>query len=218
ICATNRDLESLIAQGRFRADLYYRLKGVMLELPSLRERVEDLPLLCGHFLERIAKERGEVVKRLTDESLSLLKRHEWPGNVRELENVLSAAAIFAEGDLIGPDAFSHIAELRALLEPGAEPNLHAVPLNSQPGMVSAPVPMARPAAAAVAEAPAAAAAVPSGPIDWFELARQRDISLRDLRHEVEMQCIRRALVEARGNISEAARLLKMKRSRLSQIV
>jgi tetratricopeptide (TPR) repeat protein len=109
ICATNRDLESLIAQGRFRADLYYRLKGVMLELPSLRERPDDLPALCQHFLERIAKERGEVVKRLSEDSVVLLKRHEWPGNVRELENVLSAAAIFAESDVIGPDSFSHIA-------------------------------------------------------------------------------------------------------------
>jgi ActR/RegA family two-component response regulator len=78
--------------------------------------------------------------------------------------------------------------------------------------------VARPAAAVAAAAAPAMPALPDGPIDWFELARQRDISLRDLRHEVEMQCIRRALVEARGNISEAARLLKMKRSRLSQIV
>ncbi len=61
ICATNRDLEALISQGRFRADLYYRLKGVMLELPSLRERLEDLPLLCAHFLERVARERGGTV-------------------------------------------------------------------------------------------------------------------------------------------------------------
>jgi ActR/RegA family two-component response regulator len=66
--------------------------------------------------------------------------------------------------------------------------------------------------------PVEAAPVSSGPLDYYELARRRDLSLKDLRHEVEMQCIRRALEEAGGNISEAARLLKMKRSRLSQIV
>jgi transcriptional regulator with GAF, ATPase, and Fis domain len=225
ICATNRDLESLIAQGRFRADLYYRLKGVMLELPSLRERPEDLPSLCAHFLERVAKERGESVKRLSEESIALLRRHDWPGNVRELENVLSAAAIFAEGDLIGPDAFSHVAELRALLEPrpaGAEvippaPLAPAVSVVPPAGAVAlAPVSPVRITPAA--DVASVNAAVPAGPVDWFGLARQRDISLKDLRHEVEMQCIRRALVEAKGNISEAARLLKMKRSRLSQIV
>src|SRR5439155_9372577 len=79
ICATNRDLEALIAQGRFRQDLYYRLKGVMLELPALRERLEDLPLLCAHFLERAAKERGENAKRLADEAHALIARHDWPG-------------------------------------------------------------------------------------------------------------------------------------------
>jgi len=112
ICATNRDLEGAIAQGRFRADLYYRLKGVMLELPALRERLDDLPVLCTHFLERNAKERNEPVKRLAPEALALLEKHTWPGNVRELENVLSAAVIFADGAVVGPEAFMHVSELR----------------------------------------------------------------------------------------------------------
>ncbi len=90
ICATNRDLEALIAQGRFRQDLYYRLKGVMLELPPLRERPEDLPVLAGHFLEKVAKERRESPKRLSEDALALLAQHGWPGNVRELENVLAS--------------------------------------------------------------------------------------------------------------------------------
>ncbi len=217
ICATNRDLEALIAQGRFRADLYYRLKGVMLELPSLRERPEDLPLLCSHFLERVAKERGEPVRRLSDASVQLLARHTWPGNVRELENVLSAAAIFAEGDVIQPDAFSHVAELRAL-QTGATPV--QVPAVRPAPVVAAPV-AAEPVASALpiaAESAPTLTAAPDGNIDYFELARARGISLKELRHEVEMQCIKRALLEAKGNISEAARLLRMKRSRLSQIV
>ncbi|MFZ5443486.1 MAG: sigma-54 interaction domain-containing protein, partial [Myxococcota bacterium] len=208
ICATNRDLEGLIAQGRFRADLYYRLKGVMLELPALRERLEDLPLLAAHFLERVAKERNEPVRRLSPAALELLARHRWPGNVRELENVIASASIFAEGVEIDVDAFGHVAELRALVDgqPVAAP---IAPPPVQPAVVRVPaeVPVAPP---------------PSGPsqaeLDYYALARRRDISLKDLRHEIEMQCIKRALEEADGNISEAARLLKMKRSRLSQIV
>jgi transcriptional regulator with GAF, ATPase, and Fis domain/tetratricopeptide (TPR) repeat protein len=215
ICATNRDLEALISVGRFRADLYYRLKGVMLELPSLRERTEDLPLLCAHFLERVARERQEPVKRLSEASLKLLSKHAWPGNVRELENVLSAAAIFAEGDLIEPDAFSHVAELRALSTAAAMP---AVPAAAVLPVRPIGEPLPRPGAGSLPPPAVTMTVPPDGNIDYFELARTRGISLKELRHEVEMQCIRRALSEAGGNISEAARLLKMKRSRLSQIV
>ena len=206
ICATNRDLEGLISRGLFRADLYYRLKGVMLELPSLRERLEDLPLLTSHFLARVAKERSEPVRRLSARALALLGKHAWPGNIRELENVISSASIFAEGEEVDLDAFSHIGELRALSEA------------PKPAAVAPVV-----AASVVGSAPVVqiAASVPvsaSGELDFYELARKRDLSLKDLRHEMEMQCIRRALEDAGGNISEAARLLKMKRSRLSQIV
>jgi sigma-54 specific flagellar transcriptional regulator A len=206
ICATNSDLEGLIAEGRFRADLYYRLKGVMLELPSLRERPEDLPLLVTHFLAKVGERR-----LLSPAALSLLQRHSWPGNVRELENVIAAAAIFAEGPTIEPEAFSHVRELKALLEgvvPGA-PRAAAQPL---------PMPMAVTVAVAPAPRATPAVPVPPGEIDFYELARERGLSLKALRHQVEVQCIARALSDARGNISEAARLLKMKRSRLSQIV
>ncbi len=207
ICATNRDLESLIAQGRFRQDLYYRLKGVMLELPPLRERLEDLPLLCAHFLARIAKERHEPPKQLSREAIELLSRHSWPGNVRELENVLASAAIFADGPVIGPEAFAHVAELAALTSsPASPPPVRVVAPVEGVAVCEPPMPAAPPAEPA------------DGPIDYYSLARRRGISLKDLRHEVEMQCIKRALLEAKGNISEAARLLRMKRSRLSQIV
>ncbi len=201
ICATNRDLEVLIGQGRFRADLYYRLKGVMLELPPLRDRLEDLPTLVQHFLEEVGKEKGEPALRMSEESQALLARYSWPGNVRELENVIRSASIFAEGVVVTPEAFSHVSELRALM--GDLPIARPVTTD----LVVAPVSVSAPVAA-----------VPSGPVDFYELARARGISLKDLRHEIEAQCIERALDEAKGNISEAARLLKMKRSRLSQIV
>ena len=203
ICATNRDLETLISQGRFRADLYYRLKGVMLELPPLRDRLEDLPTLAQYFLDLVGKEKGEPAKRLSEDALALLGRHPWPGNVRELENVMRSASIFAEGAVVTPDAFSHVGELRALM-------------TDAPVVTSAAVaPAPAPTSVAPVSAPVVAA---SGPVDFYELARARGISLKDLRQEIEAQCIERALGEAKGNISEAARLLKMKRSRLSQIV
>ncbi|MBL8939994.1 MAG: sigma-54-dependent Fis family transcriptional regulator, partial [Archangium sp.] len=203
ICATNRDLETLISQGRFRADLYYRLKGVMLELPPLRDRVEDLPTLAQYFLDLVGKEKGEPAKRLSEDSLALLSRHPWPGNVRELENVMRSASIFAEGAVVTPDAFSHVGELRALMDDASVASTAVV----------APV---GPAVVPAGAVPAPVA--PAGPVDFYELARARGISLKDLRQEIEAQCIERALGEAKGNISEAARLLKMKRSRLSQIV
>ncbi len=147
ICATNRDLETLIAQGRFRQDLYYRLKGVMLELPPLRDRLEDLEVLAQHFLTRVARERNEAPKQLSQASLELLARHSWPGNIRELENVLSSASIFADGELITPECFEHVAELAALDGSAAPTRQVALPpsqpieparLAAQPAAVAAP--------------------------------------------------------------------------------
>lgn len=193
VCATNRPLEKLVAEGRFREDLFYRLKGVTLELPPLRDRVEDLPELAAHFLHRIGRERGESPKRLSPATVEVLGRHAWPGNVRELENVLASATIFSEGETVEPSALAHIAELAALVT--TVPSEGPAP---EPGFVD--------------QGPLL------GEIDYYGIARRRGISLKELRHEVEADCIRKALGEANGNISEAARLLRMKRSRLSQII
>jgi transcriptional regulator with GAF, ATPase, and Fis domain len=211
VCATNRDLETMIASGLFRQDLYYRLKGVMLELPPLRARGDDLSLLCSHFLARIGKSRGEPSKVLAPEALALLSRHSFPGNIRELENVLESASLFANSRVIGLECFEHLPELRAArslpeagLAHGALPR-PAVAANVPAALVAAPVER-------VSAPPEGEAA------DYFSQLRSRGVSLKDLRQEMETQCIARALAESRGNISEAARLLKMKRSRLSQIV
>src|SRR5262249_53692929 len=101
LCATNRDLDAMVARGTFRQDLYYRLKGIVVELPPLRERVDDLPLLCDALLDRFAAERKAERRRLSPEALALLCRHPWPGNVRELENVIRAVSLFADGPVIG---------------------------------------------------------------------------------------------------------------------
>ncbi len=102
IAATNRDLEKEVAEGRFREDLYYRLKVVTLRIPPLRERPGDLPVLAEHFLGLFGQEHGTPPMPLSQEALETLARYGWPGNVRELRNVLESAVIFRKGDEITP--------------------------------------------------------------------------------------------------------------------
>jgi two-component system nitrogen regulation response regulator GlnG len=97
IAATHQDLEGLIARGRFRADLYYRLKGFVITLPPLRERPEDLEPLVGHLLERLRPQLNHPVEQVAAEVMDRLQRHPWPGNVRELEGVLKQALLQAQG-------------------------------------------------------------------------------------------------------------------------
>src|SRR6204780_3132545 len=85
LAATNRDLEQAVTQGEFRRDLYFRLNVLSLKIPALRERRQDIPLLAGHFLERMTRTSGQE-KMLSDEALKAMMAHDWPGNVRELEN------------------------------------------------------------------------------------------------------------------------------------
>jgi DNA-binding NtrC family response regulator len=99
ITATNRDLNAMIAQGRFREDLYYRLNVVRIVVPPLRERREDIPVYAQHFLARMARQQGRKMG-LSDEALELLKRYDWPGNVRELLNVIERAVALNPKSLI----------------------------------------------------------------------------------------------------------------------
>ena len=101
IAATNRDLEGLIAQAQFREDLYYRLKVITIELPPLRTRVADIPLLTDYFLDRFATELGVENPGITKNALALLAENAWPGNVRELANTLQKTLIFNRGALAG---------------------------------------------------------------------------------------------------------------------
>ncbi len=96
ITATHRDLAAMVDLGRFRTDLYYRLNVVRIEIPPLRERPEDIPLLVQHFLAKYAKP-AQPTFDIDDEALSILMRHAWPGNVRELENAIESALVFARG-------------------------------------------------------------------------------------------------------------------------
>jgi len=102
VAATNRDLRQLIAGGKFREDLYYRLNVVPIFLPPLRERRDDVPLLVGHFVERFRKETGKPITSVTPDAMSALLDYAWPGNVRELENAIEHAFVRCPGTEIAP--------------------------------------------------------------------------------------------------------------------
>jgi two-component system, NtrC family, response regulator AtoC len=103
IAATNRDLEQLVKEGKFRDDLFYRLKVVPIRLPSLSERREDIPMLAHHFLQKCAAGTDHVVRGVLPETMVLLTQYRWPGNVRELENAIERAVSLSHGPLLTPD-------------------------------------------------------------------------------------------------------------------
>jgi two-component system response regulator PilR (NtrC family) len=103
VAATNRDLHADAQVGRFREDLYYRLNVIQLTLPPLRERMEDVPLLAQHFLDKFAREQGRPACRLSDGALARILAYDFPGNVRELENTIERAVALCRGDLIEPE-------------------------------------------------------------------------------------------------------------------
>ncbi|HEU4747931.1 MAG TPA: helix-turn-helix domain-containing protein, partial [Gemmatimonadaceae bacterium] len=103
---TNMSLETAVAENRFRADLFYRLNVARVELPALRERAGDIPLLAHYFVRRHSEVEGRGKLRLASDSVSALERHRWPGNVRELKNVIERAVVVCTGDVIQPHHLS----------------------------------------------------------------------------------------------------------------
>jgi len=111
VAATNKNLSELVEQGIFRQDLYYRLNVVTLNLPALNERVEDIPLLINHFVNRLNALQGKDIDGLSEDTLQILMRHPFPGNVRELENILEFAFILC------PSGFIQVEHLPEYLQP-----------------------------------------------------------------------------------------------------
>jgi formate hydrogenlyase transcriptional activator len=103
IAATNRDLEAAIAAGRFRSDLFYRLNVFPIEIPALRERREDIPLLVEYFIDRYARKAGKNICGVNKRSLELLQLYPWPGNIRELQNIIERSVIVCETENFSVD-------------------------------------------------------------------------------------------------------------------
>ncbi|MBV8618508.1 MAG: sigma 54-interacting transcriptional regulator [Curvibacter sp.] len=139
VAATSRDLSKEVQEGRFRADLYYRLNVVTLTMPPLRERMDDLPLLCEYLLDALCQRMGMVAHELSAGALEALRQHRWPGNIRELQNVLERALMMADTDVL------QAGDIRRILGPSTT----AAP--------DAPTEEAEEAAAAVAVKPLSAA-------------------------------------------------------------
>ena len=177
IAATNKDLEREVAGGRFREDLYYRLKVVTLRIPPLRERPEDIPLIAEHYLKQFCKEHGREPKRFSPRAAEVLRLYRWPGNVRELKNVIESVVVFHRGPEI--DLADLPAELRSSL--GAGPLLAQVSDVSAISAMERPPDLARPEPAPAAGQPTMA--------------------------EIERRAILAALERTGGRRAEAARLL-----------
>ena len=109
----HRDLSALVAEGKFREDLLYRLNVVPIEMPPLRERVADIPLLVEYFIDRFSKRAGKKFRTLDKKSLRVFQGYLWPGNVRELQNVVERAVILSEGETFAVDEAWLSRELRA---------------------------------------------------------------------------------------------------------
>jgi formate hydrogenlyase transcriptional activator len=103
IAATNRDLEALVNEQKFRPDLYYRLNVFPIRVPALRERPEDIPLLVRHFVQQYSRRLGRTIETIPSETMTMLVRYPWPGNIRELQNVVERAVILCDGDTLEVD-------------------------------------------------------------------------------------------------------------------
>jgi DNA-binding NtrC family response regulator len=110
VAATHVNLQQAVAEGKFRDDLFYRLNVIEIRIPPLRERREDIPLLAGHFVERLAHELGREAGELSEGALRRLLDYNWPGNVRELENAVERAIVTCRGRVLNAEDFEFLAQ------------------------------------------------------------------------------------------------------------
>src|SRR5882757_6587151 len=136
IAATNRDLQAAISAGSFRCDLFYRLNVFPIEIPSLRQRQEDIPLLVEYFIDRYARKAGKNIKRVNKKTLELLQSYPWPGNIRELQNVIERSMILCETDIFSIDE-SWLPKQTSLTEPKNQMELPGRLLAQEKEMIEA---------------------------------------------------------------------------------
>jgi DNA-binding NtrC family response regulator len=115
IAATNRDLRAMVADGKFREDLFYRLEVIPISMPPLRQRKEDIPLLVDHFIQKFNRNNKKQIRGISSTTMGVLLRYHWPGNVRELENCIERAAVMADGEILDVRDLAHV------LRPSAAP-------------------------------------------------------------------------------------------------
>ncbi|WP_234087119.1 sigma-54-dependent Fis family transcriptional regulator [Azonexus sp. R2A61] len=120
VAATSRDLERMVAEGHFRADLYYRLNVITLRTPPLRERLEDLALLADYLVDEICRHRGMPPRGISTSAVNRLCRHDWPGNVRELKNVLERALLMSDSETLEADDLNAVMQVSACLAEAAD--------------------------------------------------------------------------------------------------
>ena len=202
LAATNRDLEAMVEHGDFRLDLYYRLKGFLIEMPPLRERRQDIPRLLRFFADEFSGEKAPP--EFSEEAIQFLSRYRWPGNVRELENFARSVLLFADEQQVGMDEILEFREFFAA--GGIDESLPDVDADVDIGAVVQQQPELQPGVVGDTEEVLVEEIV----------ADER--SLSKLKKRLEHKCIQRALRQTGGNITQAARILQMKRPRLSQIV
>ncbi len=204
ITATNRDLEQEVASGAFREDLYYRLNVVPLRIPPLRERPGDIPLLVAHILEKFRDRLNKEVDGISDEAMEVLCGHAWPGNIRELENVLERTILFCGNSEITRDDLPE--ELRAKCMEGAEASTEADDATA--------VASGSNAATQGSNAPQASAPQASAPAPLEAGKTSLKDAVRAETTRVEKELIAQALSETTGNVTQAAKLLKISRKSL----
>jgi DNA-binding NtrC family response regulator len=203
ISATNRDLQSLVREGLFREDLYYRLSVFPITIPPLRARKEDIPPLVEHFVSRIAASEGKKVVGVSKEALDLLLTYDWPGNVRQLENSVFRAIILANGEELQISDFPQIAQTFGVEVPPQEMRrLEPLPQGFVGGVVSRPGPESAIIRPVQDELPGEniRAVDEAGAVRTLE--------------DVEADMIRFALTKYEGRMSEVARRLGIGRSTL----
>ena len=196
LAATNDALERKIKEGQFREDLFYRLNVIPIELPPLRERPEDIPLLVAHHLRNKVSPRSGKPFQITRRAVETLNSHNWPGNVRELENVLERAAILCEGDLVRvadlpPAVRANAPETARVLPGGRDETEFVVPVDDD-GSPPFPLPPGTPPG--IKPSPALTGSIALEP-------------LKDFLREQELNYLNRALTYTGGNKEKAAELL-----------
>jgi formate hydrogenlyase transcriptional activator len=136
IAATNRDLQAAIAGGAFRSDLFYRLNVFPIEVPPLRERREDIPVLVAYFIDRYARKSGKSIRSVNKKSLALMQSYSWPGNIRELQNVIERSVIVCDVENFSVDE-SWLSRQPARTEPKARPELSRDLISREKEMIEA---------------------------------------------------------------------------------